>query len=139
MHSFSFIVETGVPSRRFCCEMNAGRSRLQRREGNRNRERRREEVEASRGVIGGGYRRQGVGGNEGGWDRNQTSRHRVEGVDGEGSTPVRANDSCAFVYGFTWSCGETCGKDETKGQKGIEAGELKRKEELKDETEKDGA
>ena len=29
MHDFSFIVVgAGVPSRRFCCEMNAGRSRL---------------------------------------------------------------------------------------------------------------
>ncbi|KYQ51438.1 hypothetical protein ALC60_09436 [Trachymyrmex zeteki] len=73
--------------------MNAGRSRL--REGRKSQlgvtERRRE---ASRGVIRGGYRRRGVGGNGGGRGRNQTSRHRVERVDGEGSTSVRANDPC---------------------------------------------
>lgn len=52
----------------------------------------------------------------GGRDRNQTSRHRVEGDDGEGSTPVRANDPGAFMCGFrTELRGEMRGKDETKG------------------------
>lgn len=82
------------------------------------REREKEEDEASRGVIGGGYRRRGVGGNGGGRDRNQTSRHGVEGVDGEGSTPVRTNDPCAFVCAcacmYVGSHG-VAGKDETKG------------------------
>lgn len=52
----------------------------------------------------------------GGRDRNQTSRHRVEGDDGEGSTPVRANDPGAFMCEFrTELRGEMHGKDETKG------------------------
>lgn len=98
--------------------MNAGRSRLQRRgegDGRVAAGGDGEEDEASRGVIGGEYRRRGIGGNGGGRGRNQTSRHRVERVDGEGSTPVRANDPCASVCGFTRSHGETRGKDETKG------------------------
>lgn len=104
--------------------------------------RREREDEASTGVSGGGYRRRGVGGNESGRDRNQTSRHRVEGVDGEGSTPVRATipvRSCMGSYGVA---GRRAKRTRRRGhavrQKGT-ADELKRKEELKDETEKDGA
>lgn len=63
----------------------------------------------------------------------------------------RGVDSCArkrslraFVCGFTRSRGETCGKDDGKGrycraERENSERELERKEELKDETKKDGA
>lgn len=57
--------------------MNAGRSRLQRRE--QQGMEKGETVEERKGSIG---RYRGVGGNDGGRGRNQTSRHRVERVDG---------------------------------------------------------
>lgn len=63
----------------------------------------------------------------------------MEGVDGEGSTPVRANDPCAFVCEFTGrGGGEREGREGDIVRQKETPGELKRKEELKDETEKDG-
>jgi len=54
----------------------------------------------------------GVGRNGGGRGRNQRSRHRVEGVDGEGSTPVRANDPCIRVRVHTERGEARKGRDE---------------------------
>lgn len=137
MHGFSFIVVgAGVPSRRFCCEMNAGRSRLQRRcrrgEGGRQREVESQPRETERRTKHrGGDDQRGIPALRGRRERRQAGSkpdeqtQRVEGVDAErGRTPVRANDprvrSCAGSHGVAGRHAERMrggGGEEIVGQK----------------------
>lgn len=119
--------------------MNAGRSRrcnvaVGRGEhrGGRSKEGENTGVEGSEGTEAGGV---------------ETRRADIEWKE----STERGVDSCArkrslraFVCGFTRSRGETRGKDDGKGrycraERETSGRELERKEELKDETKKDGA